>query len=95
MNNSVFKRWNDDFADINSKKTSKLKGINEIIQKLGIDIKDTISFGDSENDLEMMKGTGVSVAMANAMPVIKNAATYITKDCDESGAAYFIENYIL
>lgn len=43
----------------------------------------------------MIKGTGVSVAMANAMPVIKNAATYITKDCDESGAAYFIENYIL
>lgn len=95
MNNSVFKRWNDDFADINSKKTSKLKGINKIIEKLGIDIKDTISFGDSENDLEMIKGTGVSVAMANAMPVIKDAATYITKDCDESGAAYFIENYIL
>lgn len=95
VKNTVFKRWNDDFADINSKKTSKLKGINEIIQKLGIDIKDTISFGDSENDLEMIKGTGVSVAMANAMPVIKNAATYITKDCDESGAAYFIENYIL
>lgn len=95
MNNSVFKRWNDDFADINSKKTSKLKGINKIIEKLGIDIKDTISFGDSENDFEMIKGTGVSVAMANAMPIIKNAATYITKDCDESGAAYFIENYIL
>lgn len=95
MKNSVFKRWNDDFADINSVKTSKLVGINELIHKLGIDIKDTISFGDSENDLEMIKGTGASVAMANAMPIIKDAATYITLDCDESGAAHFIENYLL
>lgn len=95
VKNTIFKRWNDDFADINSKKTSKLIGINEILEKLGIDIKETISFGDSENDLEMIKGTGVSVAMANAMPIIKDAATYLTKDCDESGAAYFIENYIL
>lgn len=95
VKNTVFKRWNDDFADINSASTSKLCGIHDIINKLGIDIKDTISFGDSENDLEMIKGTGVSVALGNAMDIIKDAATYITKDCDESGAAHFIENYIL
>ena len=43
----------------------------------------------------MIKGTGTSVAMAIAMPIIKEAATYITKDCDESGVAHFIENYLL
>lgn len=95
MKNAVFKRWHDDFADINSASTSKLHGINDIIARLGIDIEDTISFGDSENDLEMIQETGTSVAMGNAMPIIKDAATYITKDCDESGAAQFIEKYLL
>lgn len=95
MKNAVFKRWHDDFADINSASTSKLHGIKDIIARLGIDIEDTISFGDSENDLEMMQGTGASVALGNAMSIIKDAATYITKDCDESGAAQFIEKYLL
>ena len=95
MKNSVFKRWNNDFADVNSVKTSKLIGINEIIKKLGINIKDTISFGDSENDLEMIKGTGASVAMANASDEVKKHASFTTKSCDEAGAAFFIENYLL
>lgn len=95
MKNTVFKRWTDSFADINSASTSKLHGIKDIIARLDIDIEDTISFGDSENDLEMIQGTGASVALGNAMSVIKDAATYITKDCDESGAAQFIEKYLL
>lgn len=95
MPHSVFKRWNDDFADINNASTSKLVGINDIINHLGIDISETISFGDSQNDLEMIQGTGVSVAMGNASDEIKNAATFTTKDCDESGVAHFIEKNFL
>lgn len=95
MPQSVFKRWNDGFADINSAKTSKLVGINDICRYLNIDIADCISFGDSENDLEMIKGTGASVAMANASDEIKKQASFTTKSCDEAGAAFFIENYLL
>ena len=34
--------------------------------------------GDSENDLSMLKVAGVSVAMGNATPEVKEQADYIT-----------------
>lgn len=55
----------------------KLHGIRLLGQKWGIKDNEIATFGDSGNDLEMIKYIENSYAMKNAQPAIKNAATTI------------------
>ena len=50
--------------------------------------------GDSENDLSMLKVAGVSVAMGNATPEVKEQADYITADNQHGGVAQAIYHFI-
>ena len=42
-------------------------------------------FGDSGNDLDMIKMAGIGVAMANAEPEVLKAADFVTKSNNENG----------
>ena len=42
----------------------------------------------------MLKEAGVRVAVANAQPMVKYCADYITKTNNEDGVSYFIEEYL-
>jgi Cof subfamily protein (haloacid dehalogenase superfamily) len=54
---------------------------------LRADVSDTISFGDSMNDIMMIRTTGISVAMANAEQRVKDEADIICESCDDDGVA--------
>ena len=71
--------------DIVPKDSGKDKGIIEYCKLRNIDIKDTMSFGDGDNDREMLKTTGIGVAMGNAIDSVKVVADYITDRIDEDG----------
>ncbi len=45
---------------------------------LGIDVADTIAFGDSNNDLSMFGAVRTKVAMGDCPLELRNAATYVT-----------------
>ena len=47
--------------------------------------EELIAFGDGENDLEMLKEVGVSVAMENAVNEVKEIATMVTDSNEEDG----------
>lgn len=64
----------------------KSTGIKKITEKLGIPREHTVSFGDSINDLDMLKYTGISVVMKSAVPALDGVATYRTAD-DRTGVA--------
>lgn len=55
--------------------------------RLGIDREATMSFGDGENDLSMIRMAGIGVAMENGEESVKAAADYITKTNNEAGVA--------
>lgn len=57
---------------------SKATGIKYIIEHLGIDLENTYAFGDSENDIDMLKYVNHSVAMGNSSSYIKSIAKYQT-----------------
>lgn len=59
-----------------------------VCQYYGINIKDTIAFGDSMNDYEMMNTAGISVAMGNACDELKNIADIICGNVWEDGIYY-------
>lgn len=71
--------------DIISKENSKLSSIKKITEFLNIDIAQVMAFGDGINDLEMIEGVGVGVAMGNAEEELKEVADYITDTHEAEG----------
>ena len=61
---------------------------------LTIDLADVLAFGDQENDLEMLKLSGKSIAMGNAAPAVKKIADTLTKTNEEAGVAYILNDYL-
>lgn len=80
-------------AEFNARGVDKGRGLLPVMEKLGIDKDHVIAIGDSDNDLEMLKMAGISVAMGNAAAHIKEAAVYVTEDNDHEGAAAFLEKF--
>ncbi|WP_113637163.1 Cof-type HAD-IIB family hydrolase [Nubsella zeaxanthinifaciens] len=85
MPNSVASRWTPLFADVNPKGQSKKVGIDVFCEHFGINLKETMAFGDGGNDIEMLKHVQIGVAMGNANPEVKAIADYITDDVDSDG----------
>lgn len=86
-------RWHPAFCDINNSSADKANGIRAIAQQLGIDISETMAFGDGGNDISMLKAAGTSVAMGNALDKVKASATYVTTSVDEDGIANALRHF--
>ena len=56
---------------------------------LGIKPEDIIAFGDSENDVSMIKAVGGGYAIGNADQCVKDVAKYIADTNDNCGVAKF------
>lgn len=77
-----------------SNKYSKAKGIIEMCKCLNLSTKDTIAFGDSDNDIEMLEIVGEGIAMKNAKIDLKiNKITEFTNN--EDGVAKYLEKMLL
>ena len=64
---------------------------DEKIEIEGIENKDIIAFGDSLNDIDMIKNCGIGVAMGNSLERIKEIANYTTISHNENGVVEFLE----
>ena len=80
-------RWHPAFADCIVKGTNKATGIDIIARHIGIDVSNTIAFGDGGNDIAMLRHAGIGVAMGNASDEVKSHADYVTTSVDEDGIA--------
>lgn len=57
---------------------NKAVGAQALITKLGINPQDTLAFGDGNNDVELLRWAGVSVAMNHGRPSARTAARFIS-----------------
>ena len=73
------------FGDLGPKGITKKHAIQVLLEYLGADQANTISFGDAKIDLSMFELCAYNVAMGNGGPEIKEAADYITDDVNEDG----------
>lgn len=78
-------RWCDVFADVNVAGVDKAVGVHSFVKHLGIDISETMAFGDGGNDIPMLRAAGIGVAMGNASDNVKKHADYVTASVDEDG----------
>lgn len=64
---------------------SKGTGLELVCKELGIQVSDTIAFGDSINDKSMIEAAGLGVVMGNGTDAIKQYADVITESLHEDG----------
>ena len=76
---------------INPKGVNKANTLKELGKIENISLDEMIFFGDGLNDLEVMKEVGLSVAMGNALEVIKENAKDIAKSNNEDGIVDFLD----
>ena len=58
-------------------------------------MNEVMAFGDAENDIQMLKRAGVSVAMGNAMDEVKEIADIITDTNLNNGIGKIIDKMVL
>jgi len=80
-------RWTAEFADMIPADGGKPEGMKKMLEYWGIDIADTMAFGDGGNDATMLEAAGIGVAMGNARDEVKARADYVTDDCEKDGIA--------
>lgn len=80
-------------GEITPKGIDKGYGVQKAAEHFGMQGAKTYGFGDSGNDLGMLRAVDVAVAMGNAMPEVKEAADYITDDVRDDGVVTALEHF--
>ncbi|MCB2311031.1 Cof-type HAD-IIB family hydrolase [Clostridium tagluense] len=84
-----------DNLEVMNRGVSKGNAVKILGDYYGINSKQIICIGDSENDLSMIKFAGLGVAMENGNDAVKKAAQYITDSNNCDGVAKVIEKFVL
>ncbi len=66
------------YVEVVDPKANKGVALERLLSYLGYSLDDVMAFGDSENDVEVFKRVGFSVAVANAVPALRKYADYIS-----------------
>lgn len=82
-------------VEVNARGVNKGVAVRELCEARGIDVADTIAFGDNYNDLRMLEAAGLSVVMGNAPEDIRRNAGMVTNDNDHDGVAHALHKLIL
>lgn len=86
-------RWNPWAIDIVPATCSKLAGISEFAEKSGFGLDEVMCIGDGENDVEMIAGAGVGVAMGDGSEAAKDVADFVTGPVGAGGIVQALEHY--
>ena len=74
-------------GELVNRKFDKGLGVRRVCEALGYDIADTVGFGDSMNDLEMIETVGTSDCMANGSPKLQKMSDIVCPAVEEDGLA--------
>lgn len=72
-------------GEIIIKGTNKGNAVQFVTEKLGLSLEDTIGFGDSMNDYEMIKVCHHAVVMGNGVKELKQYASSICESVEDDG----------
>lgn len=93
LTNCTSGRWHPAFTDITSGEADKGKGLHAMADFLGLDISETMAFGDGGNDITIIQEAGIGIAMGNAGEEVKLVADFVTTSVDDDGVKNALEYF--
>lgn len=75
------------FFEVVPKGISKASGMRFVCSQLGVDQTRTVAFGDSANDISMLRCAHTSVAMGGGNPILFDLVDHVTSPVMEDGIA--------
>lgn len=93
VSHCTFGRWHPEFVDITRDHIDKARGLREMAAHLGLDISQTMAFGDGGNDIPILRQAGIGVAMGNSTAEVQAAANYVTTHIDDDGVARALRHF--
>lgn len=82
------------YCEVVPSRVSKWTGLRRLGDLLGISRERICAVGDERNDLSMISGAGMGVAMGNACEEVKRAADWVTGHHDEDGLVGVVERIL-
>ena len=81
-------------AQFMSATADKAVALEHVTATLGYGMDDVVAFGDDVNDVDMLRGAGLGVAMANAVEEVHAVADRVTASNDEDGVSLVINELL-
>ncbi|MGW8426057.1 Cof-type HAD-IIB family hydrolase [Peribacillus simplex] len=75
------------------KGVSKWSGVLYLADHLEVKRTEIVSIGDGLDDMEMIAGSGLGVAMGNADEEVRKVAKWVTRSNDQDGVAYMLREF--
>lgn len=89
----AFKSAND-ILEVMHPHINKFAGITWFLDKHNLSPESLITFGDNNNDIEMLEGAHLGIAVSNATDQAKNAADKIIGSHVDNAVFHFVKEYL-
>ena len=70
---------------------NKATGLRALTEAAGVSCEEVVGVGDAENDHAFLDCCGIGVAVANALPMLKERADFVTKGSRGDGVIELID----
>ncbi len=91
-----YETWRDfEECAVLNRDASKRTALSRLCADFGVSRERVLAIGDSRNDVPMLHWAGVGVAMANALPEVREAVVHVTASNEADGVALAIERFAL
>ena len=94
MHSLINKNYRGQILEFLAPGTGKWPALRRIAADEGIDPRQIAAVGDDDNDVEMIRGAGLGIAMGNAIDSAKAAAVHVTRSNAEGGVVEAIERVL-
>ena len=94
MHSLINKNYRGQILEFLAPGTGKWPALRGIAADEGIDPRQIAAVGDDDNDVEMIRGAGLGIAMGNAIDSAKAAAVHVTRSNAEGGVVEAIERVL-
>lgn len=91
----INKNYRGGILEFLSPGSGKWAALARLAAENGVSAAQIVAVGDDTNDLEMIRGAGLGIAMGNAVEAVRAAANQVVRSNAEGGAAEAIERALL
>jgi len=79
------------YASLLESGAGKLSAARWVAARLGVAMGETAMIGDGANDIDLIRASGLGIAMGNAKEDVKRAADYVVASAEECGISEALE----